>query len=121
MIYEKEVSDKIVNAAFRVHKVMGYGFLEKVYENCMRIELQKSKLKVNQQTDIKVYYDEEIVGDYRFDLFVNDCIIVELKAEKNYNNAHEAQLLNYLKATKIKVGYLINFGRTKLEFNGMVF
>lgn len=121
MIYEKEVSDIIVNSAFKVHKTMGYGFLEKVYENCMRIELKKSDLKVIQQADIKVYYDEEIVGDYRADLFVNDSVIVELKAEKKYNKEHETQLLNYLKATKVKVGYLINFGRTKVEFKRLVF
>jgi len=121
MIYEKEVSDIIVNSAFKVHTVMGYGFLEKVYENCMRIELNKSNLKVIQQSEVTVYYEGEVVGDYRPDLFINDKVIVELKAEKEYNKGHEAQLLNYLKATKIKVGYLINFGRNKLEFKRMVF
>ena len=115
------ITEKIIAAAYKVHNTLGFGFLEKVYENCIRIELKKSDLKVIQQADIKVYYDEEIVGDYRADLFVNDSVIVELKSEKNYNKEHEAQLLNYLKATKVKVGYLINFGRTKVEFKRLVF
>lgn len=121
MIYEKELSDKIIDCAFTVHKILGYGFLEKVYENSLKIELELNGLDVEQQAPIDVYYRQKIAGEYRSDLFVNKKVILELKAEKVYNKGHEAQLLNYLKATKIKVGYLLNFGRQKLEFKRLVF
>jgi len=121
MIYEKELSDKIIDCAFEVHKTLGYGFLEKVYENSLKHEIEAIGLKVAQQAPIQVIYKNIIAGDYRADLFVENKIILELKAEKQLNPAHEAQLLNYLKATNIKVGYLVNFGRNKLEFKRMVF
>ena len=121
MIYEKELSDKIIDCAFEVHKTLGYGFLEKVYENSLKYELEGVSIQVEQQSAIKVAYKGRTVGDYRADLFVEKKIILELKAEKQLNPEHEAQLLNYLKATNIKVGYLINFGKYKLEFKRMVF
>ncbi len=121
MIYEEKLSNKIVDCAFVVHKTLGYGFLEKVYENSLKYELEDAGLRVEQQAAIQVLYKNRIVGDYRADLFVENKIIVELKAEKKLNTAHQAQLLNYLKATNIKVGYLLNFGRYKLEFRRMVF
>ncbi len=121
MIFEKELSDKIIDCDFEVHKVLGYGFLEKVYENSSKHELISVGLNVEQQASIDVYYKNKMVGEYRADLFVEGKIIVELKAEKHYNKEHEAQLLNYLKATNTKVGYLINFGRNKLEFNRFVY
>ena len=121
MIYEKELSDKIIDCAFEVHKTLGYGFLEKVYENSLKYELVDAGLLVEQQAVIQVIYKGKIAGDYRADLFVGEKIIVELKAEKQLNSSHEAQLLNYLKATNVKVGYLINFGKYKLEFKRLVF
>ncbi len=121
MIYEKELSDKIIDCAFEVHKTLGYGFLEKVYENSLKYELEDAGLSVEQQAAIQVIYKSRIAGDYRADLFVENKIILELKAEKELNSSHEAQLLNYLKATNIKVGYLLNFGRYKLEFKRMVY
>lgn len=121
MIYEKELSDKIVDGAFEVHKTLGYGFLEKVYENSLRYEIENSGIQVKQQAPIQVVYKDIIVGEYRADLFVENKIVLELKAEKQINPAQEAQLLNYLKATNIKIGYIINFGRIKLEFKRMVF
>jgi GxxExxY protein len=111
---------QIVGAAFEVHNILGYGFLEKVYENSMLVELAKRGVKVEAQTTLKVKYKEAIVGDYVADLIVDDKVIVELKAEQTYNKQHEAQLLNYLKATGLKVGVLINFGRTKCEFKRLV-
>ena len=121
MIFEKELSDKIIDCAFEVHKVLGYGFLEKVYENSLKHELISSGLNVEQQAPIDVYYKSKIVGEYRADLFIEGKIILELKAERQYNKEHEAQLLNYLKATHVKVGYLINFGKQKLEFKRFIY
>ena len=121
MIYEKELSDRVINCAFQVHKTLGYGFLEKVYENSLIIELKLSGIDAKQQEPIPVLYKGKMVGDYRADILVENKIILELKAEKSLNTAHEAQLINYLKATNIKVGYLLNFGRYKLEFKRIVF
>ncbi len=115
-----ETTEKIIGAAFEVHNVLGYGFLEKVYENALLAELCKRGVKAAAQEAIKVKYKDVIVGDYVADLIVEGRVIVELKAEEEYNKAHEAQLLNYLKATGIKVGLLINFGRKKCEFKRFV-
>lgn len=96
-LQHEEITGQIIGSAFEVHRVLGYGFLE------------------------KVYYKDVAVGDYQADLFVEDAVIVELKVAKTYRSEDEAQLLNELKATGIKVGLLINFGRTKVEFKRMVF
>src|SRR2546427_178165 len=111
---------EIVGAAFEVHNVLGYGFLEKVYENALLVELARRGLHVDAQKQLKVKYKDAIVGDYVADLTVDDKVIVELKADNAYSKQHEAQLLNYLKATGLKVGVLINFGRTKCEFKRLV-
>ena len=111
---------QIVGAAFEVHNVLGYGFLEKVYENALLVEMAKRGMNVEGQKALKVKYKDAIVGDYVADLIVDEKVIVELKAEDKYNKQHEAQLLNYLKATGLKVGVLINFGRTKCEFKRLV-
>ncbi len=116
-----DVTDKIIGAAFEVYGELGYGFLESVYQKAMQVELQRSGLKAEIECPIKVKYRNVIVGEFRADLFVNDTVIVELKTAKNYNAEDEPQLLNELKATGIKVGLLINFGRTKVEFKRMVF
>jgi GxxExxY protein len=106
-----DVTELIIKAFFKVYNTLGYGFLEKVYENAMRIELSKMGLNVLQQKNIKVFYEADQVGDYFTDLLVNDLIIVELKAAESICEEHEAQLLNYLKATDIEVGLLLNFGK----------
>jgi GxxExxY protein len=111
---------EIAGAAFEVHNELGYGFLEKVYENALLVELARRGLQVDAQKQLKVKYKGAIVGDYVADLVVDDAVIVELKAEARYDSQHEAQLLNYLKATGLKVGVLINFGRTKCEFKRLV-
>ena len=100
---------------------LGYGFLESVDQKAMQVELQQSGLKAEIERPIKVKYRNVIVGEFRADLFVRDAVMVELKTAKNYNAEDEPQLLNELKATGIKVGLLINFGRTKVEFKRMVF
>ena len=116
-----DVTERIIGAAFEVYRVLGYGFLESVYQRAMQAELQRAGLKAEIECSIKVRYKDIIVGDFRADLFVNEVVIVELKTAKNYNSDDEPQLLNELKATGVKVGLLINFGRTKVEFKRMVF
>jgi len=116
----KEITSKIIQAFYKVYNTLGYGFLEKVYENAMRIEISKSGLHVEQQKNIKVFYESEQVGDYYADLFVENLIIVELKAAETICDEHETQLLNYLKATDIEVGLLINFGK-KAEIKRKIF
>jgi GxxExxY protein len=106
----KEITSQVINAFYKVYNTLGYGFLEKVYENAMRIELTKMGVSVEQQKNIKVYYETEMVGDYFADLLVTELVIVELKAAEDICEEHEAQLLNYLKATDIEVGLLLNFG-----------
>jgi GxxExxY protein len=100
----------IIGCAYKVHKALGSGFMEKVYENALRIDLVKQGLRVKQQEPIKVWYKDQIVGDYCADLLVEERIIVELKAVQSLTKEHEVQLVNYLSATKIDTGLLINFG-----------
>lgn len=107
-----ELSGKILKAFFNVYNTLGFGFLEKVYENAMMIELRKFDLQCHQQQHINVYYDEEKVGDYYADIIVEDKIIIELKAAETLSPDHEAQLVNYLRATDKEVGLLLNFGKT---------
>ena len=106
-----EITEKIIKAFYNVYNKLGYGFLEKVYENAMLIELKKSGLNCKNQFPIKVFYYENNVGEYFADIIVNDIVIVELKAAENLCEEHECQLINYLKATEIEVGLLLNFGK----------
>lgn len=106
----KETTDSILNAFYNVYNTLGYGFLEKVYEKALLIELIKFGLEAKNQVPIKVYYSDQIVGDYFADIIVQDKVIIELKAHENLLDQHEYQLINYLKATKIEVGLLLNFG-----------
>ncbi|PJA61955.1 MAG: GxxExxY protein [bacterium (Candidatus Ratteibacteria) CG_4_9_14_3_um_filter_41_21] len=89
---------------------LSYGFLEKIYENAMMIEFKKTNIPVVAQSPIEVYYDNEIIGEYSADILVDNKVIIEIKATKSLGESSEAQLLNYLKATKIEVGLLLNFG-----------
>lgn len=109
MLHE-ELSGKILNAFYYVYNTLGHGFLEKVYENALVIECRKQNLYVKQQQRIDVYYEGLEVGEYYADLFVNDVIVLELKAVDAIAPEHEAQLINYLKATNIELGLLLNFG-----------
>ena len=117
----KDITEKIIGAAFEVHRVLGYGFLEKVYQKAMQVELQRAGLRVESERKIKVAYKGESVGDYEADLFVEEKVIVELKVARNYVPDDEPQLLNELKAIGIRVGLLINFGRSRVEFKRLVF
>ena len=116
----KELTSNVIQAFYKVYNTLGYGFLEKVYENAMRIELTRMNIPVEQQKNIKVYYESEQVGDYFADILVHELVIVELKAAENICEEHEAQLLNYLKATDIEVGLLLNFGK-KAEIKRKIF
>jgi GxxExxY protein len=105
-----EVTNQIIKAFYTVYNSLGYGFLESVYEKALQIELQEAGFRVDPQVPITVHYRGNIVGEFRADLVVNDLVILELKAAKEIEPAFEAQLLNYLKATKIEIGLLLNFG-----------
>lgn len=107
-----EITEIIIKSFYKVYNKLGYGFLEKVYENAMYIELKNEGLFVEKQKPIKVFYNETEVGNYFADLVVNECIIVELKASESLCEEHEYQLINYLKATEIEIGLLLNFGKT---------
>ncbi len=109
MLHE-DITSRVIAAFYAVYNELGYGFLEKVYENALCIELRKLGLKVLQQVPIQVCYQGQLVGEYSADLLVNDKVIVELKAADAILEAHECQLVNYLKATRVEVGLLLNFG-----------
>jgi GxxExxY protein len=110
LIKHEQLTEQIIRAFYTVYHTLGYGFLEKVYENSLAIELRKLGLAVVQQAEIKVYYAGVVVGEYYADLLVADAVIVEIKAARALLAEHEAQLLNYLKATPYEVGLLLNFG-----------
>jgi GxxExxY protein len=115
-----KITEKIIGCAYQVSNTLGSGFLEKVYENALAHELRKSGLKAIQQCPIQVVYDGIIVGDYFADIFVEDCVLVELKTVKAVDDVHIAQCLNYLKATGLTVCLLLNFYTTKLEIKRIV-
>ena len=106
------LTEKINSCTFQVHNALGPGFLEKVYENALAIALRKQGLRVTQQQPIRVYYDDEVVGEYCADLCVEELIIAEVKAITTLRKAHEVQLVSYLAATRLDIGLLINFGRS---------
>ena len=116
-----DLTYQINGAIFEVSRTLGAGFLEKVYENALIIELKNKGLKAESQVPIKVFYKEEAVGEYFADILVQDTVILELKAVENLSKLHEAQILNYLKATGIKVGLLVNFKHPKAEIKRFVF
>ena len=112
---DEDITEKIIGAAYKVANTLGAGFLEKVYENALAIELKKSGLSVKQQYSLPVYYEDQLVGNYFADLLVEDSVIVELKAVRELVSEFSAQVINYLKATRINTGLLINFGKPKIE------
>ena len=120
MLFE-DVTKQIIGAAYNVYNKMGFGYLEKVYEKCMMIEFSEiNDLDVKQQCPIKVEYKDVDVGDYVADLLINDSIIVELKSVRQLAIAHEVQMVNYLKATGLDLGLLINFGEQKVDIKRKV-
>ena len=119
MQYE-ELTRKIIAAAYNVYNRMGFGFLESVYEKCLLIELGKAGLQAESQRPIVVKYENEVVGEFKADIIVEDTIIVELKSVKQIIQAHEVQLVNYLAATGKPVGLILNFGEQKVEIKRKV-
>ena len=117
----QDVTREIIASAYEVHKVLGGGFLERVYEKALVLELTKRGLRARAQTPISVRYKGELVGEYFADLLVNDVVICEIKTGEGLTNAHQSQLLNYLKATGTKVGLLLNFGTNRVQVKRMVF
>jgi GxxExxY protein len=114
------LSNKIINSAIEVHKKLGSGFLESIYQAALLIQLQKDGLNVDSQKEIKIYYDGKEIGIHRLDMLVNNEIIVELKTVKDFEDSHFAQLLSYLKATGLKTGLLLNFAKAKLDIKRVV-
>ena len=115
-----DLTEKIIGTFYDVYNQLGYGFLESVYKNSMLIALKKAGLEGEVEWPIKVHFDGEIVGEFRADIVVENKIILELKSSKTIDDAHVAQTLNYLKATKIDIGLLLNFG-PKPEFKRLFF
>ncbi len=111
VVVPQELIDVILKQFYRIYNDLGYGFLERVYQNALYFALVEQGLKCETEKPIKVYHDGHVVGDYRADLLVENCVILELKACEELNPAHEAQMINYLRATEIEVGYLLNFGK----------
>jgi len=114
MKYE-ELTHKIIGAAYKVFNQLGFGFLESVYKKAMLIELTKENLKVEAEKSLKVYYDNQIVGDFYIDLYVEDKIVVELKSVETLAKQHEVQLVNYLQGLQKDIGLLINFGPSGVD------
>lgn len=106
-----DLTERIIKAFYKVYNTLGYGFLEKVYENALLFELKKDGLAAVQQESIKVFYEGFLVGDYYADLLVDGLVIVELKSAESLRQEHIAQLTNYCKATGVEVGLLLNFGK----------
>ncbi len=115
-----EITEKIIKVFFEVYNELGHGFLESVYERSLEIALNSLGLKVCRQIQIPVWFRGQCVGDFTADMLVSDCVLLELKAARALDSSHQAQLLNYLRATEMEVGLLLNFG-LKPEFKRLIF
>lgn len=116
----QELTSKIISCFYKVYNTLGFGFLEKVYENALLIELTNNGISAERQKPINVHYEDKIVGEYFADLIINNKVILELKAAECLIEEHELQLINYLKATDIELGLLLNFGK-KPEIRRKIF
>jgi len=119
-ILYKKLSYLIIGLAMEIYNKLGYGFLEKVYENALMILFKREGIQAEQQVPIKVYFDGKVVGDYVADILIENKIIIELKSVEKIINAHKAQVLNYLSATGIHLGIILNFGKEELKFERFV-
>ena len=111
----EELTHKIIGCAYKVFNELGFGFLESVYQKAIIIELSKNGLKYEVEKPLKVYYANQVIGDFYVDLLIDDTVIVELKSVENITKQHEVQLVNYLSGTKKEIGLLINFGLSGVE------
>ena len=116
----KDITDKIIRVFYEVYNELGHGFLESVYERSLEIALNSLGLKVCRQIQIPVWFRGKPVGDFTADMLIENCVLLELKAARSLDSSHQAQLLNYLRATEIEVGLLLNFG-LKPEFKRLIF
>jgi len=119
-LLHEDITDKLIKSFYKVYNELGFGFLEKVYQNALFLELIAMGFYCEKQKQIKVFYNGQIIGEYFADLIVNNCVIIELKASETLVKEHELQLINYLKATDIEVGLLFNFGK-KPQFKRKLF
>jgi GxxExxY protein len=117
----KEITEAIIGSAFEVYNHLGYGFLHRVYQRSLQVELKRRGFSGDLEKRTTVRYKEVIVGEYDGDMIVNDVVLVEIKTAAQYDKRDEAQLLNMLKATGLKVGILLNFGRYKVEYKRLIF
>ena len=115
-----QITERIIGCVHRVSNTLGSGFLEKVYENALVLELGRCGLRAEQQHSIRVFYDDSLVGEFAADILVNNCVIVELKAVKALDDVHTAQCLNYLKATGMKICLLVNFGKPRVDIRRII-
>jgi len=115
-----KLSNKIINSAIQVHKKLGPGFLESIYQEALKIQLINDGMNLESQKEVKIYYDDKEVGIHRLDLVVNNEIIVELKVARNFDDTHIAQIISYLKATGLKIGLLLNFAKSTLDIKRIV-
>jgi|SRR6516164_3283829 GxxExxY protein len=120
-LLHEETTGKIIGAAFEVHDQLGYGFLERVYQRALQVELLRRDATAELEKRVQVFYKGTVVGDYDIDVLVDSSVAVEVKVAPQYDKCDEAQLLNELKATGLKVGMLVNLGRTKVEYKRLVF
>ena len=120
-LLHEDTTGKIIGAAFEVHDQLGYGFLERVYQRTLQVELLRRGATAELETRVQVHYKGAVVGDYDIDVLVDSCVAVEIKVASEYDKRDEEQLLKELKATELKVGMLVNFGRTKVEYKRLVF
>ncbi len=120
-ILHKDLSYRIIGLAMQVHRELGFGFLEKVYENAMMLLFRKEMMKAAQQAPIVVYFQGAVVGEYFADILVDEQLILELKSVDKISDAHRAQALNYLKATGKKLAIILNFGKERLEYERLAF
>lgn len=119
-IIYKDLSYKIIKLALEVHNELGCGFLEKVYENALMLLFEKEKITAKQQAPADVYFQDKVVGQYFADILVDNKVILELKTVEVISNIHIAQVINYLRATGIKLGLILNFGKPKFEYKRLV-
>ena len=109
---EEQLTGEIIKVFYKVFNTLGHGFLEKIYHQAMIIELRNAGFRVETKKQIEVFYGGIVIGEFETDLIIDDKIILELKAKETLSEAHEAQLINYLRATKLEIGLLLNFGKT---------
>jgi len=120
-LLHSDVTEKILRVYYDVYNEIGHGFLESVYANCMSLALSAASISVQREVPLPVYFRGQDVGQFKADLVANDCVLIELKAVQNLDRSHEAQVMNYLRATELEVALLLNFGSSKPQFKRIVF